>query len=156
MTKVWRKSVDRYWRYRGNIKLQRESRTDARRHGRTDARTDSGTDGRPENIIASAGAYRRRRLKNNDWCIFTYTVSHEYNNVTVIRKVTVVTLLMICENTGVVPRLYACPAFRTVVCYSAVCGKKVKSIPKSCLPFSKQPLGIFTWNLHIYYLFTST
>ena len=54
VTKVWWKSVNRYWRYRGNIKLPSESRTDAR--------TDSGTDGRPENI-ASAGAYRRRRLK---------------------------------------------------------------------------------------------
>ena len=59
VTKVWRKSVNRYWRYRGNIKLPRESRTD----GRTQARTENGTDGRPENI-ASAGAYRRRRLKN--------------------------------------------------------------------------------------------
>ena len=49
VTKVWRKSVNRYWRYRGNIKLPRESRTDGR------------TDGRP----ASAGAYRRRRLKNS-------------------------------------------------------------------------------------------
>ena len=42
MTKVWRKSVNRYWRYRGNIKLPRESRTDGRthrqRHGRTIAR----------------------------------------------------------------------------------------------------------------------
>ena len=36
----------KYWRYRGNIKLPRESRTDARKH------------------IGSAGAYRRRRLKN--------------------------------------------------------------------------------------------
>jgi len=35
VTKVWRKSVDRYWRYRGNIKLPRESRTDARTHRRT-------------------------------------------------------------------------------------------------------------------------
>ena len=35
VTKVWRKSVNRYWRYRGN-KLPRESRTD----GRTAARTD--------------------------------------------------------------------------------------------------------------------
>jgi len=51
VTKVWRKSFNRYWRYRGNIKLPRESRTDG------------GTDGRPENI-ASAGAYRWRRLKN--------------------------------------------------------------------------------------------
>ena len=50
MTKVWRKSVNRYWRYRGNIKLPRESRT----HGRT-----------TQKHIASAGAYRRRRLKNS-------------------------------------------------------------------------------------------
>jgi len=35
---------------------------DGRTDARTDGRTDSGTDGRPENI-ASAGAYRRRRLK---------------------------------------------------------------------------------------------
>ena len=35
VTKVWRKSINRYWRYRGNIKLglPRESRT----HGRTHA-----------------------------------------------------------------------------------------------------------------------
>jgi len=37
VTKVWRKSVNRYWRYRGNMKLPRESRT----HGRTAARTDN-------------------------------------------------------------------------------------------------------------------
>jgi len=30
VTKVWRKSVNRYWRHRGNIKLPRESRTDGR------------------------------------------------------------------------------------------------------------------------------
>ena len=42
VTEVWRKSVNRYWRYRGNIKLPSESRTDGR--------TVSGTDGRPENI----------------------------------------------------------------------------------------------------------
>jgi len=59
---VWRKSVNRYWRYRGNIKLPRESRTDGR--------TDSGTDGRPENI-ASAGAYRRRRLKKTKISAYT-------------------------------------------------------------------------------------
>jgi len=52
VTKVWRKSVNRYWRYRGNIKLPRESRTDGQRHGRTTRKH-----------IASAGAYRRRRLK---------------------------------------------------------------------------------------------
>jgi len=40
VTKVWRKSVNRYWRHRGNIKLPRESRTDARTHGRTAAWTD--------------------------------------------------------------------------------------------------------------------
>ena len=52
VTKVWRKSVNRYWRYCGNIKLPRESRTHGRRHGRTTRKH-----------IASAGAYRRRRLK---------------------------------------------------------------------------------------------
>jgi len=40
VTKVWRKFVNRYWRYRGNIKLPRESRTDGRTDGRTAARTD--------------------------------------------------------------------------------------------------------------------
>ena len=40
VTKVWRKSVNRYWRYRGNIKLPRESRTDGRTDARTAARTD--------------------------------------------------------------------------------------------------------------------
>jgi len=48
VTKVRRKSVNRYWRYRGNIKLPRESRTDAR--------TDSGTDRRPKNIASSSAA----------------------------------------------------------------------------------------------------
>ena len=57
MTKVWRKSVNRYWRYRGKIKLPRESRTDARMH----ARQRHGR--RTRKHIASAGAYRRRRLK---------------------------------------------------------------------------------------------
>jgi len=52
VTKVWRKSVNRYWRYRGNIKLPRESRTHGRTHGQTTRKH-----------IASAGAYRRRRLK---------------------------------------------------------------------------------------------
>jgi len=61
VTKVWRKSVNRYWRYRGNIKLPHESRTHGQRHGRTTRKH-----------IASAGAYRRRRLKNaqlgqRDW-----------------------------------------------------------------------------------------
>jgi len=40
VTKVWRKSVNRYWRYRGNIKPSHESRTDGQTHGRTAARTD--------------------------------------------------------------------------------------------------------------------
>jgi len=53
-TKVWRKPVNRYWRYRGNIKLPRESRTYGQRHGRTTRKH-----------IASAGAYWRRRLKNS-------------------------------------------------------------------------------------------
>ena len=66
VTKVWRKSVNRYWRYRGNIKLPRESRTDGRTHGRTHARTDGQRHGRTtRKHIASAGAYRRRRLKND-------------------------------------------------------------------------------------------
>ena len=56
VTKVWRKSVNRYWRYRGNIKLPRESRTDARTDGQRHGRT-------TRKHIASAGAYRRRRLK---------------------------------------------------------------------------------------------
>ena len=56
VTKVWRKSVNRYWRYRGNIKLPRESRTDGRTDGRTHGRT-------IRKHIASNGAYRRRRLK---------------------------------------------------------------------------------------------
>ena len=61
VTKVSRKSVNRYWRYRGNIKLPRESWT----HGRTHARTDGRMHGRmTRKHIASAGAYRRRRLKN--------------------------------------------------------------------------------------------
>ena len=56
VTKVWRKSVNRYWRYRGNIKLPRESRTHRRTHGRRHGRT-------TRKHIASAGTYRRRRLK---------------------------------------------------------------------------------------------
>jgi len=59
VTKVWRKSVNRYWRYRGNIKLPRESQTHGRTHGRRHGRT-------TRKHIASAGAYRRRRLKKND------------------------------------------------------------------------------------------
>jgi len=53
VTKVWRKSVNRYWRYRGNIKLPHESRTHGQRHRRTTRKH-----------IASTGTYRRRRLKN--------------------------------------------------------------------------------------------
>ena len=53
VTKVWQKSVNRYWRYRGNIKLLRESRTDGQTDGRTDAWMDACTDGRPENILPS-------------------------------------------------------------------------------------------------------
>ena len=48
---------NRYWRYRGNIKLPRESRTDARTHGQRHGRM-------TQKHIASAGAYRRRRLTN--------------------------------------------------------------------------------------------
>jgi len=55
VTKVWRKSVNRYWRYRGNIRLPRESRTDARTAARRTTRKH----------IASAGAYWRRRLKKH-------------------------------------------------------------------------------------------
>ena len=53
--KVWRKSVNRYWRYRGNKTTTwiTDGRTDRQRHGRTTRKH-----------IASAGAYRRRRLKN--------------------------------------------------------------------------------------------
>ena len=59
MTKVWRKSVNRYWRYR----LTSPSRkSDVSRESRTDARTDGRT---TRKHIASAGAYRRRRLKNH-------------------------------------------------------------------------------------------
>ena len=52
VTKVWRKSVNRYWRYRGNIKLPRESRADGRTHARTD--------GRPENIASAGGGLKKR------------------------------------------------------------------------------------------------
>jgi len=61
VTKVWRKSVNRYWRYRRNIKLPRESRTDGRTHGRTHGQRHART---TRKHIASAGAYRRRRLNN--------------------------------------------------------------------------------------------
>jgi len=56
VTKVWRKSVNRYWRYCGNTKLPRESRMHGRTHGQRYGRT-------TRKHIASAGAYRRRRLK---------------------------------------------------------------------------------------------
>jgi len=59
VTQVWRKSVNRYWRYRGNMKLPRVN------HGRTHGRTHGQRHGRTtRKHIASAGAYRRRRLKN--------------------------------------------------------------------------------------------
>jgi len=58
VTKTWWKSVNRYWRYRGNIKLPRESRTDARMHGRTHGQQHGWT---TRKHIASAGAYRRRK-----------------------------------------------------------------------------------------------
>ena len=61
VTKVWRKSVNRYWRYRGNIKLTRESRTDGRTHARTDGQRHGRT---TRNLMASAGD-RRRRLKTD-------------------------------------------------------------------------------------------
>ena len=47
VTKVWRKSVNRCWSYRGNIKLPRESWMDEGMHAHTHVRADSGTDGRP-------------------------------------------------------------------------------------------------------------
>jgi len=56
VTKVWPKSVNRFWRYRGNIKLPCESRTDARTAARSHGRT-------TRKHIASAGTYRWRRLK---------------------------------------------------------------------------------------------
>jgi len=115
VTKVWRKSINRYWRYSGNMKIWdafghavtlnfdlltpksnqfisvlrctsdkslgkirqqileilrkhktttwiTDGRTDARTHGRTAARTDD------RKHIASAGAYRRWRLKNWNTC----------------------------------------------------------------------------------------
>jgi len=68
MTKVWRKSVNRYWRYRGNIKLPRESRTHARTDGRMHGRTTRKHIASAA-AIASAGAYWRRRLKNTSLVI---------------------------------------------------------------------------------------
>jgi len=59
VTKVWRKSVNRYWIYRGNIKLPCESRTDGWTDGQRHERT-------TRKHIASAGAYRRWRLKEKD------------------------------------------------------------------------------------------
>jgi len=49
----WPQNVLRYWRYRRNIKLPRESRTDARTDGQRHGRT-----------TRKHIAYRRRRLKN--------------------------------------------------------------------------------------------
>ena len=73
VTKVWWKSVNRYWRYCGNIKLPRESRTDRR----TDARTHGQWHGRTtRKHIASAGAYRRRRLKNRIITHYFATEAH--------------------------------------------------------------------------------
>jgi len=82
VTKVWRKSVNRYWRYRGNIKLPRESRMD----GRTTRKH-----------IASAGAYRRRRLKNvlrlkkdvYEWKYTKQTCDRKVQIINIIRRVTV-------------------------------------------------------------------
>jgi len=66
VTKVWRKSVSRYWRYRGNIKHTTwitDGRTDGQWHGRTTRKH-----------IDSAGAYRRRRLnKQNMHCMYTHS-----------------------------------------------------------------------------------
>jgi len=59
VTKIWRKSVNRYWRYRGNMKLPRESRMHGRTHGQRHGRT-------TRKHIASAGAYGRRRLKTKN------------------------------------------------------------------------------------------
>ena len=69
------KIVNRHWRYRGNIKLPRESRTD----GRTDGRTDRQRHGRTtRKHIASAGAYRRRRLKNHDFYTTCFTARYSF------------------------------------------------------------------------------
>ena len=58
VTKVWRKSVNRYWRYRGNKTTTwiTDGRMDGCTHGRRHRRT-------TRKHIASAGAYRRQRLK---------------------------------------------------------------------------------------------
>ena len=63
VTKVWQKSVNRYWRYSGNIKLPRESWTDARTHRRMHGQRHGRT---TQKHIASAGAYRQRRLKHQE------------------------------------------------------------------------------------------
>jgi len=62
VTKVWWKSVNRYWRYRRNIKLPRESQTDGGMHGRTHEQRNGRT---TRKHIASAAAYRWWRLKNS-------------------------------------------------------------------------------------------
>ena len=59
------------------MKLPRESRTD----GRTDGRKHARTDGRPENI-ASAGAYRRRRLNKNNTMIIAMFKHHDTADAT--------------------------------------------------------------------------
>jgi len=63
---------NRYWRYHGNIKLPRESRTD----GCTDSGTDGQRHGRTtRKHIASAGAYRWRRLNNKTTAIQLLTTT---------------------------------------------------------------------------------
>jgi len=106
MTKVWRKSINRYWRYSGNMKIwdafghavtlnfdlltpksnlfisvprcnsdksltkiRQQILEISRKHKTTTWITDGRTDGQrhgrtTRKYIASAGAYRRRRLKN--------------------------------------------------------------------------------------------
>ena len=80
VTKVWQKSVNRYWRYRGNIKLPRESRTHVRTHARTHGRRHGRT---TRKHIASAGAYRRRRLKKTEITLYVFV---EYWAIFLFRK----------------------------------------------------------------------
>jgi len=61
MTKVWRKSIDRYWRYHRNI----QSRT----HGQTDGPTDKWTEARTKackTYSLQCLLCRRRRLRKSD------------------------------------------------------------------------------------------
>jgi len=91
VTKVWRKSVNRYWRYRGNIKLPRESRTDARTDGHTHRRT-------TRKHIASAGAYRRRRLKN--FVVLQQSAQVQYDCNTRKKDSCIAVVLHLCRPLG--------------------------------------------------------